>query len=113
MRSSENQGDSDTIQNIGDINENSQNYSWAFDGMKIDFLPGSWEVLVTVNNDRLSCEFSSITGGRLLKVKDKLAGKKKKKQDSSKIDQAVNYGTFNSSIRYVYFLVHSFVGLYH
>ena len=55
------------------------------------FLPGSWEVLVTVNNERLLCEFSSVTGGRLLKVKDKTASKKKK-HNHTKSEQAINYG---------------------
>ena len=32
--------------------------SWMFDGMGIDFDPETWEVRVTVDNDRLSCEFS-------------------------------------------------------
>ena len=84
--------DDDNTNNNNDDNKNSQKYSWSFDGMNIDFLPNTWEVLITVRNDRLSCEFSSMTGGRLLNIKDKSNRKKKKQSSSSSSDQAINYG---------------------
>jgi len=48
--------------------ENCEEFSWKFEGMKVDFRPSTWEVVVAIANDKLKCEFSSITGGRLQKL---------------------------------------------
>ena len=42
----------------GSSSSSSSSSIWMFDGMRIDFIPETWEVRVTVNNDTLVCEFS-------------------------------------------------------
>jgi hypothetical protein len=49
-------------------------YKWAFDGLHVEFKPSSWELCVRLQNDRVACEFSSLTGGRLVKDKDRGVG---------------------------------------
>lgn len=44
-------------------------YKWSFDGLTIEFNPRVWEVRVKFQNDKMVCEFSSLTGGRLLRDK--------------------------------------------
>ena len=56
----------------GDASEQPQSQTaskWTFDGLSIEWLPASWEIVVRFQNDRVACEFSSVTGGRLLRDK--------------------------------------------
>ena len=39
---------------------------WAFDGLLISFRPGTWELVVRVDNGRATLEFSSLHGGKVL-----------------------------------------------
>ena len=41
-------------------------HKWAFDGLAIEFLPSTWEIKVRLQNDRVACEFSSLSGGRVV-----------------------------------------------
>jgi len=54
--------------------EGAKVYKWAFDGLHVEFKPSSWELCVRLQNDRVACEFSSLTGGRLVKDKDRGVG---------------------------------------
>jgi len=47
----------------GDLNNSSV---WKFDGMRVRFVPSTWEVCVEVTNSRVTAEFSSLKGGRIV-----------------------------------------------
>ena len=44
-------------------------HAWKFEGLHFEFIPSTWEVKVLVDNEKTTSEFSSLTGGRLLKLK--------------------------------------------
>ena len=45
-------------------------HSWKLSpGLIVQFIPSTWELLLQFSNKRLSCEFSSLTGGKLLQDK--------------------------------------------
>jgi len=44
-------------------------YKWRFDGLTIEFRPETWEIVVSFQNERVACEFSSASGGRMLRDK--------------------------------------------
>ena len=56
----------------GASQEGAKVFKWAFDGLHVEFKPTSWELCVRLQNDRVACEFSSLSGGRL--IKDRGAG---------------------------------------
>lgn len=64
---------------------------WLFDGISIEFIPKVWDLIVSVSNDRLDCQFSSLTGGRVLKVKDLEKMKKTQRHDRNNIETLASY----------------------
>jgi hypothetical protein len=45
-------------------------HSWKFGGFLIEFIPDIWDLRVRFGNERLVCEFSSKTGGKLVREKE-------------------------------------------
>jgi hypothetical protein len=65
---------------------------WVFDGISIEFIPKVWDLIISVSNDRLDCQFSSLTGGRVLKVKDLEKPKKPQRyKDRNNIETLATY----------------------
>ena len=54
-------------------------YKWTFDGLHVEFLPSTWEILVRLSNERVACEFSSVHGGKL--ITDKWEEKKERERE--------------------------------
>ena len=62
--------------NVSSLNSEFENFSdadftWNFDGIKIKFNPLDWELIVTIKSSKLTSEFSSKTGGKLLSINKK------------------------------------------
>eukprot|EP01036_Dinobryon_divergens_P023898 gene23898-32294_t len=55
--------------------------SWNFEGLNMNFDPEKWELTVVLENEKVKCAFSSISGCSLVqeKVDTPLSGKKEKK----------------------------------
>ena len=64
---------------------------WKFDGLVVEFLPDSWDLRVLIRNGRAECEFSSISGGRLLKVIDTIPNSSKATIALSRQEALISY----------------------
>jgi hypothetical protein len=64
---------------------------WTFDGLVIEFLPRVWDLIVSVSNERIDCQFSSVTGGRVLKVKDIEKVKRTQRTGDGNVDSLALY----------------------
>lgn len=84
------------------------NLSWVFQGLEMEFLPVSWEVRVTVRNTKVHCEFSSITGGRILKVLE--AKKEKKPKTREEVLVSYNHDNVRSELASVVNRLDSIMG---
>ncbi len=67
-------------------------HTWKFEGLLISFVPSTWELKVGIDNDRAAAEFSTLTGGKLVKAKgaDEAATKTQPQGDGASVDTHVS-----------------------
>ena len=62
-------GPPDSDGSPGTAQETRPSQTWKFGGLRIEFYAETWDLRVRFANERMVCEFSSRSGGRLLKEK--------------------------------------------
>lgn len=49
--------------------QQTDNHSWEFGDMKVQFIPSTWDLVVSVTNSVGECQFSTITGPQIVSCK--------------------------------------------